>query len=113
MTEFLSRAVRAYARIAAKIDGVARSLRGGTASSARAKKSQKIGAKCDTQESPRRLLRRPSILRQLPAAKPDTLRLAQPCSESPPSQFDVASFCSELETMRASLALPSGALEGP
>ncbi len=113
MTDFLSLAARTCARIIEMTDAIARSPRAGIASSDMAKKSKKIRAKSDSEENPRRLLRRASILRQSTAAEADPFCASPLATKSLPFEFDVASFCSELETIRAALALPPETSESP
>ncbi len=111
MTDFLSLAARTCAHIIAMTDAIARSPRAGIASSDMAQRSKKINAESGSKENPRRLLRRASILRQSTAVETDPFCTSPPTTKSPPFEFDVASFCSELETIRAALTLPPEASE--
>lgn len=103
MTDFLSRMTRVCARIVAMVDLVARSPRGGFASSAKASKSSQIGDKGRSEEKPRRLPRRPSISRQSTAVESDSFPAVPGDAKHLFPEFDVASFCSELEAIRATM----------
>ncbi len=115
MIDFLSFAARTCARMIAMTDVAARGPRGRAASLGPGEKSPKINSKTLAEESQRRSPRQPSILPQSTAPDADSCSScsAPRAMKSLPWEFDVASFCSELETIRAALMLAPEAPELP
>jgi hypothetical protein len=103
MTYLLSRVTRICTGIVAMAHIAARGPRAGLAHSKKPQKSPKIENKSSSEEKPGSSVRRASILGPLTAVKTNSFYPVPRNTKLLHSEFDVASFCSDLDAIRVAL----------